>query len=116
MAQGSRLRQIADNDAELLFGGEQAPPPPEPPRAPQPQNPAAQNAQAVATSMLLVALKSLSQRAIIAISHLFVLATAISAWWLWRTTLPQPSVNQLVGLTLYGVLILALNFLVLRKR
>lgn len=69
-----------------------------------------------ATSMLLLALRALSQRTIVALSNLFVLLTAASAWWLWMVTLPQPSIPQLVGLALYGALILALDYLVLTRR
>lgn len=69
-----------------------------------------------ATSILFTALKALSQRTLIAISNLFVLAAAGSAFWLWLVTLPSPSIQQLVGLGLYGLLMLALVHLVLRRR
>ena len=72
--------------------------------------------EAAATAMLLTSLRALSQRALVATSHLFVLLTAGSAWWLWRQALPDPSVLQLVGLALYGGLILALDWMVLRRR
>jgi CHASE2 domain-containing sensor protein len=66
--------------------------------------------------MLITALRALSQRFVIAIANLFVLITAFSAFWLWYQTMPDPTVPQLVGLTLYGLLILALNRLVLLRR
>ena len=66
--------------------------------------------------MLLLALRALSQRSLIALAQLFVLLTAASAWWLWLTVLPAPSIQQLVGLALYGFLILALDYLVLTRR
>lgn len=122
MAQTNRLRPLGEGELPpeyIAYTGE-TPPPPEfadhvrrtqPPPAQQPAR-----SEAVATSVLLTALRALSQRALIAVSNLFVLLTAASAFWLWFVTLPAPSVLQLVGLALYGVLILALNWLVLRRR
>jgi hypothetical protein len=72
--------------------------------------------ESAATSILLTALKALSQRTLIALGNLFVLAAAGSAFWLWLVTLPSPSIQQLVGLGLYGLLMLALVHLVLRRR
>ena len=69
-----------------------------------------------ATTILFTALKALSQRALVAVGNLFVLACAASAFWLWRTVLVSPSIQQLVGLGLYGLLMLALVHLVLRRR
>jgi hypothetical protein len=110
--QGNRLRSIGE-DIPAFFGDgtaeTPAPASPLPPRAP----PNAE--QAAATNILMLALKALSQRALVAVGNLFVLLTAASAWWLWMTTLPQPSIQQLVGLALYGCLILALNYLVLSR-
>ena len=105
----TRLRQIGpDIPASLL-----EPPPEQPlpsPAAPRP------NVDSASIGMLLAGLRALSQRTIIAIGNLFVLAAASSAFWLWLTTMPDPSIHQLVGLTLYGVLMLALCHLVLRRR
>lgn len=101
----NRLRTIADEPFPLA----------EPGTAEQPQQtvPAHEDA---ATSILFTALRALSQRTLIAISNLFVLAAAGSAFWLWLVTLPAPSIQQLVGLGLYGLLMLALVHLVLRRR
>lgn len=85
------------------------------PMAPPEPAPPVPNEEPAGTNILLMALRALSQRTIIAISNLFVLAAAGSAFWLWYVTLPQPSVPQLVGLGLYGMLILALTHLVLRR-
>lgn len=87
------------------------------PLAPAPERPAPvpNEEPTLATSILLTALRALSQRALIALSNLFVLAAAASAFWLWLVTLPSPSVYQLVGLGLYGLLMLALTHLVLRR-
>jgi hypothetical protein len=108
--QGNRLRPIGD-EIPTFFGGEAEPVPPPAPPPPRP-NPTLEQA---ATNILMLALRALSQRALVAIGNLFVLLTAASAWWLWMTTLPSPSIQQLVGLALYGVLILALNYLVLSR-
>lgn len=109
--QTTRLRQIGE-DVPLLSGD------PAlqftPPSSPAPSQTSA--AERAATTMLLTALRTVSQRALIALGNLFVLATAASAWWLWLVTLPQPSIYQLVGLGLYGILIILLNGLVLRRR
>lgn len=128
MVQTNRLRPIEEGQLPpeyIAYSGEPqpAPPPPEYSRAPQapvgpPQAPPAPRprAEAATTSVLLMALKAVSQRTLIAVSQLFTLATAGSAFWLWFVTLPAPSILQLVGLGLYGLLILALNWLVLRRR
>ena len=62
-------------------------------------------------AMLMMGLKALSQRALIALSSLFSLLTAGSAFWLWFLT-PKPDIYQIVSLTIYSIFILALNFLV----
>jgi hypothetical protein len=104
----NRLRPISE-DVPFPLGDAQGP-----------AEPVAQVAQpadeSVATSILFTALKALSQRTLIALSNLFVLAAAGSAFWLWLVTLPSPSIQQLVGLGLYGLLMLALVHLVLRRR
>jgi hypothetical protein len=96
----SRLRSLGEGDTDYLA---EAPPPP----GPLP-------AENVATSILLTSLKALSQRTIVALSNLFVLATALSAFWLWMVTMPAPTVLQLVGLGLYAIMILILDWMVLR--
>lgn len=64
--------------------------------------------------LLLLGLKALSQRALGAISDIFFLATAFSAWWLWYLT-PEPNVHQIVSLSIYALFVLAANWLVRRK-
>ena len=70
--------------------------------------------QQQAASMLMLALRALSQRALVAASTLFTLLALASACWLWWTVLPDPTVNQLVGLALYGLLIVAVE--IIRRR
>jgi hypothetical protein len=67
----------------------------------------------LATDAMLLALRALSQRAVIAFHSLFTLLLAGSAFALWWRTLPDPSVFQLVGLSIYAAFVLALH--VVRK-
>ena len=67
-----------------------------------------------AFEILLLSLKALSQRAIVALSNLFTLLTCASAFWLWYSVLPNPNAYQLVGVALYGMFILLLHMV--RKR
>ena len=67
-----------------------------------------------ATDALMLALKGLSQRAIIAVDNLFTLLTVGSAFWLWLS-IPSPSTYQLIGLAMYAVFVLAANWIVRRK-
>ena len=64
-------------------------------------------------AMLMMGLKALSQRALVALSSLFTLITVGSAFWLWYLT-PKPDVYQIVSLTLYAVFVLAANIIVRR--
>ena len=63
----------------------------------------------LATDAMLLALRALSQRAVVAFHSLFTLLLAGSAFALWWRTLPDPSVFQLVGLSLYGAFVLAIH-------
>ena len=82
------------------------------PEAPPPRHQGEMNAL---MSMLMMSLKALSQRAVVALGNLFMAATAASAWWLWYVTMPNPTVPQLVGLSLYAAFILALNYMLRRR-
>lgn len=108
--QGNRLRPIGEDPIPAsFFGDAESVPQPAPPQ------PAPSPVQNAATSMLLMSLRALSQRAVVAVSQLFTLITVGSAWWLWYAALPNPTITQLVELALYGVLVLLLNWLVLRR-
>ena len=78
-----------------------------PPAAPSPEQ---IKQQQVATQMLALALRTMSQKALIAVSSLFTAAALFSAWWLWNSVLPDPSDRQLVGVGLYALFILILEF------
>lgn len=58
-------------------------------------------------SLLLLATKSLSQRALVALGSLVDLALIASAFVLWLNVISEPSVLQLVGIGMYAVFILA---------
>lgn len=105
----NRLRPISEDIPFPIADTETAAPSP---AAPQSES-VVQNA---ATSILITSLKALSQRTIVALGNLFVVLAAGSAFWLWYVTLPNPSIQQLVGLGLYGMLMLALVHLVLKRR
>lgn len=79
-----------------------------------PDEPVPSAAENAATQALMLALRALSQRAVAAIADLFMLATVGSAFWLYWVT-PSPDALQLVKLAMYGVFILAANWIVRRK-
>lgn len=88
--------------------------PDEPPAALPPPQPQPQQANAVATRALLLALGALSQRFVIAVSNLFTLALAASAFYLWLSIFADPTVMQLIGLSLYGVFVFGIE--IIRRR
>lgn len=55
------------------------------------------------TQMLLLALSAVSKRALTAITNLFTLGLVASAWWLWKSVLPDPSIQQLAAVAGYAV-------------
>lgn len=76
--------------------------------------PAAPQATPTQILMLTLALKALSQRALTAATDLFTLITCAGAWWLWHT-IPDPTQNQIVSLSIYAAFTLAANWIVRRK-
>jgi len=85
---------------------------PEAPRVAQPhvQPPGA----AAAIGMLGLALRALSQRALIAVADLFTLITVMSVFWLWWS-IADPNEKQITALSIYALFILAANVIVRRK-
>jgi len=61
-----------------------------------------------AIEFIQLLLSVLSQRTILAISHLLPIIALASGFVLWLSVLPDPSVHQLIGVGLYGVFMLAL--------
>ena len=102
-ASKTRPSLMPESRLQLL---EDALPPPPPPAEP--------TVNKVAGDLVLLALRSLSARAITALGSLFTLATVGSAWWLWYAT-PEPSPYQLVKLAMYGLFVLCANWIVRRK-
>ena len=76
---------------------------------PKPDNSAAQHQVAMQT--LLLALKALSQRTVVALASLFTLLTAASVFAIAYLISANPTVLQLVLLGLYGVFVLSLNII-----
>ena len=74
-------------------------------------HPATDKRAAAATAALLLALKALSQRTVIALSTLFTLIGLGTAFWLWMSVLPSPTPNQLIGVAGYAVFLLALEYI-----
>ncbi len=92
---------MAQTDNVFRLEEEARPAPPPPP-------------QSAAINVLLLALKTLSQRALIAFTKLFTLLTVGAAFWLWLS-IPEPNTNQLVWTAMYALFILAANIIVRRR-
>jgi hypothetical protein len=77
-----------------------------------PTPPTAQQNQAVTVAMKfwLLTMQNIGNRAVIAVSHLFTAAIVASAWALFMWTLPNPTSPQLVGLGLYCLFGLAIEW------
>ena len=65
----------------------------------------------VGLDLLLIGLKTVSQRALAAIAQLFTLVTMAGTWWLWYK-IPDPNPNQIVSLSIFAAFVLAANWLV----
>ena len=94
---------------ELVVDQEIEAAPPAPP--PQPKAPVLNR---VAIEMMGMALHALGQRALVALSACFTLLTVGSAFWLWMT-IPDPNPHQLISLSIYALLVIAINVIVRRK-
>jgi hypothetical protein len=82
----------------------------------QPSNPAPEGDSSKAVDILLLLLKPLSQKTLIALSNLFSLLTVISVFWLCLVIIPNsPTTQQLIGLCGYAVFVIAVNIIVRRK-
>lgn len=74
-------------------------------------SPAVKTANALAISGLTLALRALSQRAVAAVRDIFTLLSVGSAFWLWNS-IANPTVLQIVSLSLYALFILAANVII----
>src|SRR5262245_33304229 len=66
------------------------------------------------TALLLLGLKTISQRAVAAIADLFTLVTVGSAFWLFLAIKEAPTTFQLVLAAMYALFVLAANWIVRR--
>jgi hypothetical protein len=80
--------------------------------SPRPEN--SGQGQDAAFSALMLALKTLSQKTLIALARLTSLAMVGSAFWLFMS-IPNPSTNQIIWGGMYGVFILTTLFLMSRR-
>ena len=81
----------------------------------EPKKPPSKTDQALETAgmqALMLGLGALSKRAIIALQSAFVLLATASAFTLWWSVMPNPSVMQLTGLSIYAVFVLAASVIV----
>lgn len=78
-----------------------------------PDDPPDSAATRVAVSALALGLKTLSQRAIAATKDIFTLLSVGTIFWIWNDH-PDPSITQIVSLSLYATFILAANVIVRR--
>ena len=63
---------------------------------------------------LMLGLGALSKRAVVALQSMFVLLATGSAFALWWSVLPSPTVLQLTGLGMYALFVLAASVIVRR--
>lgn len=67
--------------------------------------------ESAAFDVLMLSLKALSQKTVVALSTCFTGAALLSAWFLWYQVLPSPTPTQLIGVAGYAVFILALEWI-----
>lgn len=78
-------------------------------------SPQAAQQQAVAITMIQIALSAVWKQAIIAVAHLFTLLSVASAFVLWLM-IPDPNTHQLIAMGMFATFILAANLLVIWSR
>lgn len=62
-------------------------------------------------NLLALVLRTMGQRALIAVDNLFTLVTVCLAFYLWHS-IPEPNTLQVVALALFGIFVLAANLIV----
>jgi hypothetical protein len=104
MAQTNRLMPVGEDEPvpDLIQAA--------PPRPVQPPPPPSENLQRI-TSMLMLALRALSQRFIIAIESILDFVIVGSVFWVALTVVTQPSPLQLTELGGYSVFVLAVLYM-----
>lgn len=76
-------------------------------------HPAAEGIDRAASAAVMLALRTLSQRAVASARTWFTLGSVASTWALWQAT-PDPTPTQIGSLTIYAGFILAANIIVRR--
>ena len=77
--------------------------------APQPAQPMGDRQRQIISAALQMALRTLSQKTVVALASMFSLLLAGSAFWIFLTVLSEPTVLQLVGAGMYAVFVLSLH-------
>ncbi len=72
--------------------------------------------QEAGTAMLLLGLKTLSQRTLAAVADLFTLTTVGSAFWLFFAIKDNPTTYQIVLAAIYAGFVLLANWIVRRGK
>ncbi len=80
-----------------------------------PSPPPESRADGIASEALVLALKALSQRALVALASLFSLLTVGAVFWLAMSVSANPSVYQIVTLGIFSAFVLVMNWIVLRR-
>lgn len=77
--------------------------------------PAESRSDGFATDALFLALKALSQRALVALAALFASFTVALVFWLALTISANPSVYQISTLAIFAVFAIGINIIVRRR-
>ena len=64
-----------------------------------------------ATDLLMLSLKSLGQRFVVALASLFCLTTVLTVFWVGMSIIREPTILQLVGFGMYATFILIVNWI-----
>lgn len=85
------------------------------PQTDQPKPQKSSIIEQAATEALLFGIQQLSKRFIVALGQLFTTFSTLSVFFLAYIVSPNPTVNQLVCLGLYGLFVLFLHVIIRRK-
>ena len=78
--------------------------------APPQAQPAPDVQQIIIQRFLTMILAAFSERTVFVLHMLFTAGGLVLAWFLWSRVLPSPTVPQLIGLGMYSVFFLALEY------
>ena len=91
-------------------------PDPQPAAAPPPRSAVSSAIDAQAVRMMQLALGALSQRAVVALASLFMLATVGAAFYIWLLIINEPTQLQIAAASIFSGFILLINYLNLRRK